>query len=41
MVVSAVIIQTLRGLDLKFPKVNKERRKELDAARQALLKKKS
>jgi PPK2 family polyphosphate:nucleotide phosphotransferase len=41
MVVSAVIIQTLRDLDLQFPKVDKERRKELEAARQALLKKKN
>ena len=36
--VSAAIIQTLKGLDLQFPKVDKERRKQLKAARQALLK---
>lgn len=37
-VVSSVIIQTLQSLDLELPKINKERRKELDVARQALLK---
>ena len=36
--VSAAIIQTLKGLDLQFPKVDKERRKQLKAARQTLLK---
>jgi PPK2 family polyphosphate:nucleotide phosphotransferase len=38
--VSATIIQTLKGLDLQFPKVDKARRKRLDAARQTLLKEK-
>jgi PPK2 family polyphosphate:nucleotide phosphotransferase len=36
--VSAAIIQTLKGLDLKFPRVDKERRKQLAVARQDLLK---
>jgi PPK2 family polyphosphate:nucleotide phosphotransferase len=36
--VSSAIIQTLKGLDLQFPKVDKARRKQLEAARQALLK---
>jgi PPK2 family polyphosphate:nucleotide phosphotransferase len=36
--VGSAIIQTLKGLDLHFPKVDKERRKELETARQALLK---
>jgi len=38
--VSSAIIQTLRGLDLEFPKVEKGRRKALEAARQTLLKEK-
>jgi PPK2 family polyphosphate:nucleotide phosphotransferase len=36
--VSSAIIQTLKGLDLQFPKVDKERRKQLEAAQQALMK---
>jgi len=36
--VSSAIIQTLKGLDLNFPKVDKTRRKELEAARRTLLK---
>ena len=35
-VVGSAIVETLKGLDLEFPKVSKERRKELDAAREAL-----
>lgn len=35
--VSATIIQTLKDLNLQFPKVDKERRKQLETARQALL----
>ncbi len=40
MVVSAVIIQTLKNLDLQFPKVDKERRKGLNSARESLLREK-
>jgi len=36
-VVSSAIIQTLKGLDLQFPKVDKERLKQLEAARKALM----
>ncbi len=36
MAVSAVIIQTLRDLNLQLPKVDKQRRKELEKSRQAL-----
>ena len=39
-VVGSVIIQTLKGLDLEFPKVDKQRRKELEAARVTLTKQK-
>jgi PPK2 family polyphosphate:nucleotide phosphotransferase len=39
-VVSSVIIETLESLTLSLPKVDKERRKELEAARIALLKEK-
>jgi PPK2 family polyphosphate:nucleotide phosphotransferase len=39
--VSSVIIQTLEDLNLQFPKVDKERRKQLEAARQALTKEKA
>jgi PPK2 family polyphosphate:nucleotide phosphotransferase len=39
-VVSSVIIETLKSLDLAFPKVDKERRKELETARKALLEEK-
>jgi PPK2 family polyphosphate:nucleotide phosphotransferase len=38
--VSAVIIQTLRDLNLQFPKVDKQRRKGLEKARQTLRKEK-
>ncbi len=34
--VSSVIIQTLENMDLKFPEVDKQRRKQLEEARQAL-----
>jgi PPK2 family polyphosphate:nucleotide phosphotransferase len=37
-VVGSAIIQTLKDLDLEFPKVDKQRRKELEAARQTLSK---
>jgi PPK2 family polyphosphate:nucleotide phosphotransferase len=36
--VSAAIIQTLQEIDLRLPRVDKERRKALDAARESLLK---
>ena len=36
--VSSAIIQTLEDMDLQLPKVDKVRRKQLDAARQALQK---
>jgi PPK2 family polyphosphate:nucleotide phosphotransferase len=36
--VSSAIIQALKGLHLEYPKVDKERRKQLEAAREALLK---
>jgi len=36
--VSSAIIQTLEEMDLQFPKVDKVRRKQLDSARQMLLK---
>src|SRR5262249_3164870 len=39
-VVSSAIIQTLKELKLEFPTVDKSRRKELEAARAALLKEK-
>jgi hypothetical protein len=35
--VGAAIIKTLQGLRLQFPKVEKERRKQLAAARETLL----
>jgi len=40
MAVSSVIIQTLKDLELEFPKVDKERRKELASARQNLIREK-
>ncbi|HEX9255681.1 MAG TPA: PPK2 family polyphosphate kinase, partial [Candidatus Angelobacter sp.] len=36
--VSSAIVQTLEGMDLQFPKVDKMRRKQLESARQILLK---
>jgi hypothetical protein len=36
--VSSAIIQTLEEMDLQFPKVDKARRKQLESARQVLLK---
>jgi PPK2 family polyphosphate:nucleotide phosphotransferase len=39
--VSSAIIQTLKDLSLEFPTVDKERRKQLETARQALLAKKT
>ena len=41
MVVASVIIDTLEGLHLAFPKVTGEKRRELDSARQLLLEEKS
>ena len=38
--VSSAIIHTLKGLDLQLPKIDKERRKQLGAARQVLMKEK-
>jgi PPK2 family polyphosphate:nucleotide phosphotransferase len=38
--ISAVVIETLKDLKLGFPKVDKERRKSLEAARETLLKQK-
>lgn len=37
LVVGAAVVDALRGLDLEFPKVDAAKRKELDAARRALL----
>jgi len=39
-VVAAAIIDTLSSLNLAYPKVDKEKRKELAAAKRALLAKK-
>ena len=36
--VSSAIIQTLEDMDLQLPQVDKVRRKQLDAAKQTLLK---
>jgi polyphosphate kinase 2 (PPK2 family) len=36
--VSSAIIQTLEDMDLQLPKIDKVRRKQLDAARETLLK---
>jgi hypothetical protein len=36
-VVAAAVIETLASLDLAYPEVGKEKLKELDAARQALM----
>jgi PPK2 family polyphosphate:nucleotide phosphotransferase len=38
-IVASAVIDTLASLDLRYPKVDKEKRKELAAVRQALLKK--
>ena len=38
-VVSSVIVETLRSLDLAFPKVDEAKRRELEAARKLLQKK--
>jgi len=40
-VVSAVIIEALKDLKLAFPKVDRARRKDLEAARRRLVKEKS
>jgi PPK2 family polyphosphate:nucleotide phosphotransferase len=40
LVVASAIIEALDGLDLKFPDVDKEKKKELEAIREALLKEK-
>lgn len=37
LVVAATVIDALAALDLSYPKVDKEKRKELAAAKQALL----
>jgi len=39
MVVSAAVIETLASLDLKYPKIGREKLQELTAAKAALLKK--
>ena len=41
LVIASAIIDVLNGLDLKFPDVDKEKKKELDAIQQALLKEKN
>ena len=41
LVIASAIIDALSGLDLKFPDVDKEKKKELDAIQQALLKEKN
>ena len=41
LVIASAIIDALNGLDLKFPDVDKEKKKELDAIQQALLKEKN
>ena len=38
--VAAAIVETLEGLDLAYPKVDTQKKKELEAARQTLLKSK-
>jgi PPK2 family polyphosphate:nucleotide phosphotransferase len=38
LVIASAIIDALNGLDLKFPDVDKEKKKELDAIKEALLK---
>jgi polyphosphate kinase 2 (PPK2 family) len=38
LVVASAIIEALDGLDLAFPDVDKEKKKELEAIREALLK---
>jgi polyphosphate kinase 2 (PPK2 family) len=40
LVVSSVIVNTLEGLDLSYPKVDAAKRKELETAKKALLKEK-
>jgi PPK2 family polyphosphate:nucleotide phosphotransferase len=41
LVIASAIIEVLNGLDLKFPDVDKEKKKELEAIQQALLKEKN
>ncbi len=41
LVIASAIIEVLNGLDLKFPDVDEEKKKELDAIQQALLKEKN
>jgi PPK2 family polyphosphate:nucleotide phosphotransferase len=41
LVIASAIIDALNGLDLKFPDVDKEKKKELEAIQQALLKEKN
>jgi len=38
LVVASAIIEALNGLDLSFPDVDKEKKRELEAIREALLK---
>jgi hypothetical protein len=38
LVVASAIIEALKALDLAFPDVDKEKKKELEAIREALLK---
>jgi len=40
LVISTVIVDTLESLKLKYPKMDEKMRKELQAAKQALLKEK-
>ena len=40
LVISAVIVETLRSLDLRFPKVDRRKKKDLAAVREALLREK-
>jgi PPK2 family polyphosphate:nucleotide phosphotransferase len=39
LVISAAVVETLEEMDLAYPTVNAEKRKQLDAAKKALLKK--
>jgi len=41
LVIASAIIEVLNGLDLKFPDVDEEKKKELEAIQQALLKEKN
>ena len=39
-VVAAAIVETLDSLDLEYPRVDKEKRRQLEATRRALLREK-